>query len=158
LYPVPTATPLVTYLVAARRRANPIRLSVAYELGHDIDGAWWPRVDRISNELPGLIAVLTPLLGDIGSINVNWSPLQRPPDFNWPGWEGKLQHVMTVKGGDACANLLIVPYATCSSLALMVLRCAANLPIDAPDRNKPAFVTAGSILRAAQQQRAAGIH
>ena len=104
LYPTSAATQSMTYLVAARRRANPIRLSVARELGHEIDGAWWPRVDRISNELPSLIVLLTPLLGDITSINVNWSPLQRPPDFNCPGWEGKRQHVMTVKGGKAAST------------------------------------------------------
>jgi hypothetical protein len=127
---------------------------VAGELGHDIDGAWWPRTDRITNELPTLVAALTPLLGDIASINVNWSPLQRPPDLNWPGWERRRQHVMTVSGAQACANLLIISYATHSALALMVMRCAANLPIEATDRGKPAFVTAGSILRAAQQQRA----
>ena len=138
-----------------RGRSNPVRLSVARELGRDIDGAWWPRADRITNELPNLVSVLTPLLGDITSINVNWPPLQRPPDFNWPGWEQKHQHVITVNGGDACANLLIIPYATYSALAMMVLRRAANLPIDPADRDKPAFLTAGSILLAAQQQRAA---
>jgi uncharacterized protein DUF5994 len=142
----------MTYPVGSLRRANPVRLSVARELGRDIDGAWWPRVDRITVELPNLVATLTPLLGDITSINVNWPPLQRPPDFNWPGWEHKAQHVMTVNGTDACANLLIVPYATYSGLALMVLRCAANLPIDPADRDKPAFLTAGSILRAAERQ------
>jgi hypothetical protein len=146
----------MTYPRASRRRADPIRLSLARELGHDIDGAWWPRADRMTNELPNLVAVLAPLLGDITSINVNWPPLQRPPDFNWPGWEGKRQHVMTVNGGDACANLLIIPYATYSGLALMVLRRAANLPIDPGDRDKPAFLTAGSILHAAQQQRTHG--
>ena len=146
----------MTHPIAVRRRANPIRLSVCCELGNEIDGAWWPRVHRISNELPSLVAVLTPLLGDITAINVNWSPLQRPPDFNWPGWQHKLQHVITVKGEDSCANLLIIPSATYSSLALMVLRCAANLPIVAGDREKPAFLTAGSILRTAQQQRATG--
>lgn len=109
----------------------------------------------MTNELPHLVAVLTPRLGDITSINVNWQPLQRPPDLNWPGWEQKRQHVMTVNGEDCCINLLIVPYTTYSALALMVLRCAANLPVDAADREKSAFVTAGSILRAAEQQRAA---
>ncbi len=141
------------YPIRARRQANPLRLSVAHELGRDIDGAWWPRADRITNELPNLVAVLTPLLGDITSINVNWSPLQRPPDLNWPVWEHKRQHVMTVSGEHACINLLIVSYATHSALALMVMRCAANLPVEAADRDKPAFLTAGSILRAAQQQR-----
>jgi hypothetical protein len=128
-------------------------LSLARNLGRDIDGAWWPRADRIANELPSLVAILTPFLGDIGSIDVNWPSLQRPPELNWPGWEQKRQHVMTVNGGDACANLLIIPYGTNSALALMVLRCAANLPVEAADRQKPAFSIAGSILRAAQQQR-----
>jgi hypothetical protein len=145
----------MTYPIGSPRRANPVRLSVARELGRDIDGAWWPRVDRLTAELPHLVATLTLLLGDVTSINVNWPPLQRPPDFNWPGWEHKRQHVMTVNGVDACANLLIIPYATCSGLALMVLRCAANLPIEPSDRNKPAFVTAGSIVRAAERQRSA---
>lgn len=141
------------YPIGNRRQANPIRLSVARELGRDIDGAWWPRADRITNELPNLVATLAPLLGDITAINVNWLPLQRPPDLNWPGWEHKRQHVMTVSGTQGCVNLLILSYATHSALALMVMRCAADLPIDAVDRGKPAFLTAGSILRAAKQQR-----
>jgi hypothetical protein len=136
-----------------RGRPNPVRLSVARELGCAIDGAWWPRADRITNELPDLVAILSPMLGAVTSINVNWQPLQRPPDLNWPGWEQKRQHVMTINGEDACVNLLIIPYATYSALAMMVLRCAANLPVGAADRDKPAFLTAGSILRAAQQQR-----
>jgi hypothetical protein len=139
--------------VAGRPRADPVRLCVARTLGHDIDGAWWPRADRITNELPQLVAVLTPLLGHITSINVNWPPLQRPPDLNWLGcWQHKRQHVMTVNGDHASANLLIVPYATHSALALMVLRRAANLPINPAHCEKPAFLTAGSILLAAQQQ------
>ena len=146
------------YPVGGRRLANPVRLTVAGELGREIDGAWWPRADRITNELPNLVAILAPLLGDITSINVNWSPLQRPPDLNWRGWEHKRQHVITVDGTHACANLLIISYATHSALALMVMRRAANLPIEAADRDKPAFLTAGSILQAAQQQRASGCH
>jgi hypothetical protein len=59
---------------------------------------------------------------------------------------------MTVNGADAHVNLLIVPYATYTALALMVLRRAANLPIDTADQTKPAFATAGMILYAAQQQ------
>lgn len=60
------------YRTASRRAAVPVRVSVARQLGGDIDGAWWPRADRITNELPGLVAALTPLLGDICSVNVNW--------------------------------------------------------------------------------------
>lgn len=143
----------MTSALGSTRNARPIRLTVARELGHDIDGAWWPRADRITNELPNLVAILTPLLGDITTINVNWSPLQRPPDLNWPGWEGKRQHVMTVGGTQAQVNLLVISYATNSALALMVMRCAARLPIESADLDKPACLTAGSILRCARQQR-----
>jgi hypothetical protein len=137
------------------RPANPVRLCVARQLGSDIDGAWWPHGDQITNELAKLVAALIPLLGNITSINVNWQPLQRPPDFNWPGWEHKRHHVMTVNGTQVRVNLLIIPCATHSALALMVLRRAANLPIAPADRDKPEFLTAGSILQAARQQRAA---
>jgi Family of unknown function (DUF5994) len=144
----------MTYPTGDLRQANAMRLSVACELGCDIDGAWWPRTERIHYELPQLVATLKPMLGDIGSISVSWPPLQRPPDLNWPGSEHKRQHVMTIHGADARANLLVIPYATNSALALMVLRRAANLPIGSAARDKPTFATAGSILRAAQQQSA----
>lgn len=143
------------YPIGGTRRGRPVRLTVAHDLGSDIDGAWWPRADRITNELPNLVAILTPLLGEVTAINVNWSPLQRPPDLNWPGWERKRLHVMTVSGARACANLLVISYATHSALAMMVMRCAANLPIDPADRDKPACLTADSILRCARRQRAA---
>jgi hypothetical protein len=136
------------------RSANPVRLSVSGQLGGEIDGAWWPRVDRMTVELPGLVAALTPMLGEIASINVNWPHLQRPPDFNWPGWEHKPQHIITLNGEGGRANLLIIAYTTYSALALMVLRRAAGLSIVPADRDKPAFVTAGSILQAALKQRA----
>jgi uncharacterized protein DUF5994 len=136
------------------RSANPVRLSVASQLGGEIDGAWWPRVDRMTVELPGLVAALTPMLGDITSINVNWPHLQRPPDFNWPGWEHKPQHVITLNGEEARANLLIIAYTTYSALALMVLRRSAGLSIVPADRDKPAFVTAGTIIQSALKQRA----
>jgi hypothetical protein len=147
----------MTYPRAGRRRSEPVRLSVAGQLGGAIDGAWWPRADRITNELPNLVGALTPLLGDIDCINVNWPPLQRPPDFNWAGWEHKRQHVMTLSGGLAHVNLLVIPYATYTALAVMVLRRAADLPVDACDQGKQAFLTAGLILQAARQQLAAAV-
>lgn len=143
------------YPIGGTRHARPVRLTVASELGRDIDGAWWPRADRITNELPNLIAILTPLLGDVTAINVNWSPLQRPPDLNWPGWEGKRHHIMTVSGTQASVNLLVISYTTHTALAMMVMRCAANLPIEAADRDKPACRTAGSVLQSARLQRVA---
>jgi Family of unknown function (DUF5994) len=150
--PSEASQPVMIHPAAIGRRDDSVRLSVASRLGHAVDGAWWPRVDRITLELPGVVAALTPLLGRITAIDVNWPSLQRPPDLNWPGWKGKPQHVMTVSGDEARAKLLIIPYATRGALALMVLRLAANLPIDPADRETPAFLTAGSILLAAQQQ------
>jgi hypothetical protein len=154
----PMVAPPMTYTIGSRRQANPVRLSVGHELGREIDGAWWPRADRITNELSGLVSVLTPILGEIASINVNWQPLQRPPDFNWPGWEHKRQHIITLCGAQSSANLLVIAYSTHSALALMVMRCAAALPVEAADRDKTAFATAGTILRVAQQQLASGVY
>lgn len=139
-----------------RRSATPLRLTLARELGHDIDGAWWPRTDRIGVELPEFVTALTARLGEITGIGVNWPPLQRPPDLNWQGWQYKHQHVMSVSGIGEVANVLIVPYCTNSALALMMLRRAADLPVEAVYQETPPFHTAGSILSAARQQRAAG--
>lgn len=143
---------MMIHSATTRRRDDSVRLSVDRTLGRAVDGAWWPRVDRITIELPSVVAALTPLLGRITAIDVNWPPLQRPPDLNLPGWQGKPQHVITVSGDDASAKLLIIPYATRGALALMVLRRAANLFIDPADRETPAFRTAGTIVLAAQQQ------
>ncbi|OBK13338.1 hypothetical protein A5636_09595 [Mycobacterium asiaticum] len=139
----------------ARRRATPIRLTLTSDLGQDIDGAWWPRTDRIGGELPDLVLALSTRLGEITGINVNWPSLERPPDLNWRGWQLKHQHVISVNSCDTCANVLIIPYATNSTLAMMMLRRAANLPIDPAYCETASFHTAGSILYAARQQFAA---
>jgi hypothetical protein len=140
-----------------QRSAAPIRLTLKGELGHDIDGAWWPRTGRIGGELPGLVVAVSPRLGEVTDITVNWPPLQRPPDLNWQGWQHKQQHVISVQGGEACANLLIIPYSTNGTLALMMLRLVANLHIDRAARDTAPFHTAGAILSAAHQQRANSI-
>ena len=105
--------------------------------------------------MPELTLALRGRLGEITNIAVNWPPLQRPPDLNWLGWQHKQQHVMTVTGADALANVLIVPYSTNGTLALMMLRRAADLPIATAHQDTVPFQTAGSILYAARQQRAA---
>lgn len=72
----------------ARRQASPVRLTLASRLGNEIDGAWWPRTELISRELPELVSILEIRLGQIIDINVNWSPLQGQPNLNWDGWQG----------------------------------------------------------------------
>lgn len=135
---------------AGARLASPVRLTLASRLGHDIDGAWWPRTGRISRELPQLVSVLVARLGPIVDINVNWSALQSQPDLNLHCWRGIHQHVMTVSGRDAKVNLLIVPHRTATALAVLVLRQAAGLPIYAAHRDSRAFQTADSIVRLAR--------
>jgi Family of unknown function (DUF5994) len=139
-----------------QRPASPVRVTLAARLGHDIDGAWWPRSGRMARELPELVAVLCTCLGEIIDIKVNWSSLERPPDLNSFGWEGKRPHVMTISGRNACANLLIVPHVTSTALAVMVLRRAADLPIEPAHRDTQAFRTADCIVRAAQGASALG--
>lgn len=143
-------TPCVINTPATARPASPVRVTLASRLGHDIDGAWWPRTGRISRELPQLVSVLVVRLGEIVDINVNWSALQSQPDLNLHCWRGIHQHVMTVSGRDARANLLIVPHRTATALAVLVLRRAAGLPIYPAHRDSRAFQTADSIVRLAR--------
>lgn len=135
-------------------RANPVRVTLGRQLGHEIDGAWWPRRAQIADELPDLVALLGERLGKVIQINANWSPLRRPPDLNWFGWRHKRQYIMTISGCSAQANLLIVPHSTHSTLAILVLRQAADLPIDRTHRNSEPFCAANSVLSAARLQHA----
>src|ERR1700722_6938344 len=143
-------TPRMISTAGARRSASPVRLTLAPRLGNKIDGAWWPRTGLISRELPELISVLAVRLGQVIDINVNWSSLQRQPDLNWAWWQGIRPHIMTVSGRDAGAKLLIVPHPTSTALAVMILRRAAGLPIDAAHRECHAYQTAECIVRAAR--------
>lgn len=137
----------------ARGPASPVRLTLASRLGDKIDGAWWPRTGLISRELAELVYVLDVRLGQVIDINVNWSSLQRQPDLNWDWWQGIRPHIMTVGGRDARAKLLIVPHRTGTALAVMILRRAAGLPIDAAHRDSRACQTAECILRVARGER-----
>jgi hypothetical protein len=139
-----------------RRPSRPVRLTLASTLGRNIDGAWWPRTGPMARELPELIAVLGSRLGEIIDIKVNWSSSQGPVKLDWYGWEGKHQPVMTISGRNGRANLLIVPHRTSTALAVMVLRRAADLPIDPAHRDTQAFQTADWIVRAARTESAVG--
>ena len=80
-------------------------MTLASRLGHDIDGAWWPRTARMARELPELIAVLGTRLGEITYVGVNWSSSQRPPNIDSYGGKAKHQHVMTISGHNGSATL-----------------------------------------------------
>lgn len=146
----------MAYVTQRIRPDKPVRLCVACDLGGQIDGAWWPYSATLADELAGLVAVLDGLLGKVVDVDINWSPLHSPPNLNWRDWRTKPQHIMTVGGRDAVANLLIVPCTTNGTLAGMVLRRAASQEVY-PRRGEEAMLTtAEDILRAARRQRVLG--
>jgi len=141
---------------------SPVRFTLAAHIGHNIDGAWWPRTAQIARELPALVAVVARRLGDITDINLNWSSAVDPPrldSYNSYSGESRRHSVMTISGRLACANLLVISHRTSAALALLVLRRAANLPIDPQHCGIPAFRTADCVVRAARAEVAlAALH
>lgn len=156
--------------MSATERNQPdhaIRLTLADTLSGGIDGAWWPYTAAMARELPHLVDVLKGRLGDIVDIAVNWSPLEGTAELNplpargiaAPGQKPRHKRVITVTGTDASANLLVVPPRTSRALAVMVLRHAADLPIQWNHQDSPMCHTAAEIVRVARQecaQRSAG--
>jgi hypothetical protein len=147
-----------------RDHSEQVRLTYSVELAEEVNGAWWPYTPSMARELPLLIEALHEPLGEVVDIAVNWSSLQRVPDLDQlsrsgavplPGQETRHHRVMTITGTRAKANLLIVPSDTTKSLAVMLLRRAADLPILAIHQHTSAFRTAESIVRAARAQCAA---
>jgi hypothetical protein len=145
-----------------RRLASPVRVSLAIDLGGDLDGAWWPRTSSEADELADLADALFGRLGRIVDIAVNWSTLTSSPDLDslncsrlaHPGRAAGPQRIMTVSGAKGPARLMVIPCRTSVTLALMVLRRAADLPIEHTDRNTPTFAAAEHIVRAARAEGA----
>ncbi|MDP9165045.1 MAG: DUF5994 family protein [Actinomycetota bacterium] len=134
----------------ARRTASPVRLTLCEQLGRRVDGAWWPHSNRLARELPELVGVLHARLGEVVDISVNWSLSENLPDLNSRHWQNKHQHLMALTGRDASANLLIIPSLTPGTLAALLLRIAAGLPLSAAHQNTPLFRTAAEIVDAAR--------
>jgi hypothetical protein len=152
----------VNGLSGTRRVARPVRLVLARQLGSDIDGAWWPHTASVAAELPELIGVLHASLGEIIDIGINWSPTEGPVDLDSivtgartidrPG--PRRPRLMKVKGSDACAKLLVVPYMTSPNLGAMVMRCAAGLPAVHADRGSQLWETAHNVMGVAKAESA----
>jgi len=134
----------------SRRTASPVRLTLGSALGRRVDGAWWPHSNRLARELPELVGVLTGRLGEVVDISVNWSLSENLPDLNSRHWQNKHQHLMAITGRDASANLLVVPSLTPGTLAGLLLRIAAGLPLSAAHQATPLFRTAAEIVEQAQ--------
>jgi hypothetical protein len=149
-----------------RRLSSPVRFTLASELDEGLNGAWWPHTSSIARELPDLIDGLRARLGPVIDISLNWSPLEGVPELDLlnrrgvaatPGRESRHLRVMTVTGTLARANLLVVPSRTSQTLAVMILRQAAELPIQYAHQQMPAYQAACGILSAARSQDALSV-
>jgi hypothetical protein len=141
----------------SRRTASPVRLTLCSELGRRVDGAWWPHSNRLAGELPELVAVLHGRLGEVVDISVNWSMSENLPDLNSRHWQNKHQHLMAITGRDCTANLLVIPSLTPGTLAGLLLRIAAGLPLSAAHQAAPLFRTAAEIVEAARSDGGHGV-
>jgi Family of unknown function (DUF5994) len=150
----------VNGLTGQRRRARPVRLALAQQLGADIDGAWWPHTGVVARELPDLIESLHQPLGEIVDICVNWSVTEAAVDLSslvtgarWKqGDQRRRYRLMVVAGRQGCAKLLVVPHMTPHALATTVMRCAAGRPLPASQRDTDVLETADSVVRAAREE------
>jgi uncharacterized protein DUF5994 len=148
--------------VRGRRLASPVRVTLAFELGGELDGAWWPHTASVAHELPELTDALFTRLGQIIDISVNWSSLAGSPDFDSlsrartvdPRRSISHQRLMTITGIRAPAKLMVMPSRTSNALAVMVLRRAADLPVAHAERKTEPFLTADQIVRAARAESA----
>lgn len=148
--------------VDRRRLAKPTRVTLSSVLSEGgVDGAWWPHSPSMARELPGLTDALSDRLGQVVDIAVNWSAIDGVLDLDSltrrgveviPGWKARHHRVMTVTGSEARANLLVVPCATSTALAVMVLRLAACLPVFPSHLDSDAYRAAEDIVRAAQAE------
>lgn len=150
-------------MTAPRRRISdhPIRITLANELGGDLDGAWWPYTSSMARELPDLVDAVEDRLGKVVDIAVNWSPLQGTPEFvpassqfakPLPGQKAREHRIIAVAGSHGAAKLLVVPPRTSRALAVMVLRQAAALPIHFGHVDTTACQIAAEIVRVARTQ------
>jgi hypothetical protein len=148
----------VNGLNGARRLASPVRLTLARELGADIDGAWWPHTASVASELPELVGALHQSLGEVVDIRVNWSAAEGQLDLDSivtgtrvpNGVKLSRPRLMMVAGRDACVKLLVVPCKTSVTLGGLVMRCAAAMPVEEAARRTPMFDTADRVLGVAR--------
>lgn len=146
--------------VRTRRLASPVRVVLARDLAGPLDGAWWPHTASIADELPELIGAISPRLGEIRAISINWSSLEGSPDLDALNTVTRMaatrtvghQRLMTISGAKASAGLLVVPCRTSTALAVAVMRQASGLPVLPADADRREFRTADEIVCAARAE------
>ncbi|MFV1362507.1 DUF5994 family protein [Mycolicibacterium elephantis] len=148
-------------LTGTRRLARPVRLVLARTFGGtDIDGAWWPHTGSTAGELPQLIQVLHPSLGEIVDICVNWSATDGELDLNSiltrarpnAAAAHRRHRLMRVIGRNAQAKLLVVPHMTTPALGNRVMRCASGRPLVGSELDSQWCQAAEGVVRDASTQ------
>jgi hypothetical protein len=121
----------------ARRASKPVRVSLGRDKSVGIDGAWWPHSSAIAAELPDLIGALHRTVGEVLTIQINWSATEGQMDLETiaarskmllPGADHRRPRLMAVAGKAAGVKLLVIPSMTSQALGSMVLRTVAGLP------------------------------
>jgi Family of unknown function (DUF5994) len=122
--------------------------------GH-VDGAWWPRGDDLSNELPDLLAVLSVRLGAVERVMYNVAEWAKAParlvtggrSIRLDGYQRQPANTLEVLGiGRGKILLLVVPPNTKPDMAHTTMMTAA-----APDDAS----TVGDMLGLSTPTRAA---
>lgn len=147
----------------SRRTSNRVRVALAHQLGSDLDGAWWPFTRSMGRELPDLVEALTPVIGEVVDIQLNWTAESRTPVLSTMspaaaaqmGWSATQQRVMSLTGRTTSTRILVVPAMTPEPLALMVLRRASGRPVAESDYGTAVFEASERVVRAARVALAA---
>ncbi|GAS97829.1 uncharacterized protein RMCC_4795 [Mycolicibacterium canariasense] len=144
--------------MASQRVPRPVRLTLAAQLGSDIDGAWWPRGASLAAELTELVTALHPKLGQLTDIRVNWSAVEGPPDLHMVALGGaaiaanRRPRLLLAIGTQARAKLLVIPSTTSIELGIMVMKVSAGLDVQHSEEVGARVHSAQRILLAAQTE------
>jgi Family of unknown function (DUF5994) len=115
-------------------RTPRLRLKPKADCSGYVDGAWWPRSDDLTTELPDLLAVLSVRLGAISRVMYNLNEWRATPTeivtgrraVQLDGYRGQPSN--TVEVVDAKSNkivLLVVPFYTDPDQAHAIVMAAA---------------------------------
>ncbi|MBD0862234.1 transposase [Gordonia sp. zg691] len=127
---------------------GPARVRFGSDPAAPVGGAWYPYTIQLADELPGVLAAASTLIGDITGIDVNWSSFRRLPGLDSPD-SPLTPPLMTLTAGKKSVTLLVIPHRTVSSLAAILLRQASNSAIPAGQAHSLEYRRAERILELA---------
>ncbi|MGV9803476.1 DUF5994 family protein [Mycobacterium sp. NPDC003449] len=141
------SAPTLSLGVAQTHRSTPdnlrLRLKPAHRSCGFVQGAWWPRTDRLSTELPQLLAALTPLLGTVDRVvydGSNWAQASLRMEFRGHSVilteaDASTNTLSVIGGGFGALVLLVVPPRTDPALAYTaVMSASAPEDVSTPDQ------------------------